>query len=235
LIKVTKVYPKGDFSCAEEISVGIWSHFGSATFLQTAPEISPFEPSDPWHTSCGNPPPEARIIMVIEKQDHIWNGARLSGTPAIWVQPLAIDGIRQTCERVASAWTRGDSGALAAALAPDCDHLMLGRVRQVKRGRDALVALWLDAFARRTPDFSVRMMVNVQSLRPLADDLALVDGLLEYSSGIGANGVSQGRSSQPFTAVMIRSDATWLILSLRVGTAIAAYKVVSLMDDRPHA
>ena len=173
--------------------------------------------------------------MAIEKQDRIWNGARLAGTPAIWIQPLAIDGIRQACERVASAWTRGDSGALAAALAPDCDHLMLGRVRQVKRGRDALVALWMDAFARRNPDFSVRMTVNVQSLRPLADDLALVDGLLEYSNGIGANGVSQGRSSQPFTAVMIRSDATWLILSLRVGAAIAAYKVVSLMDDRPQA
>ena len=56
--------------------------------------------------------------------------------------------------------------------------------------------------------------VAVESIRLLRTDLALLDGVLEYSGGIGAGGVSQGRSSQPFAAVIVNRDDSWLILSL---------------------
>jgi uncharacterized protein (TIGR02246 family) len=152
---------------------------------------------------------------------------------AMWTRDLADEGIRDACRRVATAWSRGDISALAATLAPDCDHMTLTRVRQVRRGREALLASWIDAFSRRCDAFSVRMNVNVESIRVMRDDLALVDGVLEYSSGIGAAGVGQGRSSQPFAAVMVRMDGAWLILSLRVGPATAAAKVISLVDSVP--
>jgi uncharacterized protein (TIGR02246 family) len=152
---------------------------------------------------------------------------------AIWMRDLADGAIREVCQRVASAWSRGDISALAATLAPDCDHVTLTRVHQVRRGREALLASWIDAFGRRSESFSVRMNVAVESIRTLRDDLALVDGVLEYSGGIGAGGVSQGRSSQPFAAVMVNRESEWLILSLRVGPATAAAKVISLVDNAP--
>jgi uncharacterized protein (TIGR02246 family) len=152
---------------------------------------------------------------------------------AIWVRDLADGAIREVCHRVAAAWSRGDISALAATLAPDCDHMTLTRVRQVRRGREALLGSWIDAFGRRSEAFSVRMNVAIESIRMLRNDLAMVDGVLEYSSGIGAGGVSQGRSSQPFAAVMVNREAAWLILSLRVGPATAAAKVISLVDSAP--
>jgi uncharacterized protein (TIGR02246 family) len=152
---------------------------------------------------------------------------------AIWMRDLTDDAIREVCHRVAAAWSRGDISALAATLAPDCDHMTLTRVRQVRRGREALLGSWIDAFGRRSEAFSVRMNVAIESIRLLPTDLALVDGVLEYSSGVGAGGVNQGRSSQPFAAVMVNREDSWLILSLRVGPATAAAKVISLVDSSP--
>ena len=139
---------------------------------------------------------------------------------------LAKEGIAGTCQRMADAWSRGDVTALSAVLAHDCDHITLTRVRHVKRGRAALVDGWQEEFARRTPDFSVRMTVAIQSIRLVKDDLALVDGALEYSAGIGAAGNMHGRSSQLFTAVMTGSELQWLMLSLRVGPDTCAAKVI---------
>jgi uncharacterized protein (TIGR02246 family) len=138
----------------------------------------------------------------------------------------AEEGIREACDRVAEAWSRGDAAAMSAVLAPDCDHVTLTRVRQVKRGRGALVDSWHKAFARRNPGFSVRMSVATHMVRLVKDDLALIDGAFEYSEGIGAADIHQGRSSQAFTAVMIRTDDDWLVLALRVGPSTTAAKVV---------
>jgi uncharacterized protein (TIGR02246 family) len=151
----------------------------------------------------------------------------------IWIRDHADAAIREVCHRVAEAWSLGDLAALAVTLAPDCDHMTLTRVRHVRRGREALLGSWIDAFARRSESFSVRMSVAIESIRLLRQDLALLDGVLEYSSGIGAGGVSQGRSSQPFTAVMVNREDSWLILSLRVGPSTAAAKVISLADTAP--
>src|SRR5438045_576531 len=128
-----------------------------------------------------------------------------------WMRDLADPAIREVCLRVAAAWSRGDISALAATLAPDCDHMTLTRVRQARRGREALLASWIDAFGRRSEAFSVRMNVAIESIRMLRSDLALVDGVLEYSSGLGSGGVSQGRSSPPFAAVTAHPEGAWLI------------------------
>lgn len=144
---------------------------------------------------------------------------------------LAEEGIRDTCDQVADAWCRGDAITLSAALAPDCDHLTLTRVRHVKRGRPALVESWQEAFAKRGPGFSVRMAVAPHLVRLMSDDFALVDGAFEYTEGIGAADTRHGRSSQPFTAVMIRAELEWLILALRVGPCTTAAKVVPCPDE----
>jgi uncharacterized protein (TIGR02246 family) len=143
----------------------------------------------------------------------------------------AVEGIRETCDRVADAWSRGDAPALAAVLADDCDHITLARVRQVKRGRGALVDSWRRAFSGRSAEFSVRMSVATHTMRLMREDLALVDGAFEYSDGIGASDIHQGRSSQAFSAVMMNDGHDWLVVALRVGPATAAAKVVSCSDE----
>jgi len=125
--------------------------------------------------------------------------------------------IKTTYERLADAWAVGDAAALGSLLANDCDHTTLGATSRVKRGRAELVESWATAFSRRCPDFSVKLQPSLQSIRLLGDDLALVDGKLDYTGGVGPRGVTQRPASQPFSALMTLSDADWLMLSIRVG------------------
>jgi hypothetical protein len=159
---------------------------------------------------------------------HSWTSFAEAPTSSL---AAAEDGIRDTCDRVGDAWSRGDAGALSAVLANDCDHVTLSRVRQVKRGRGALVDSWRRAFARRGPAFSVRMAVTTHMVRLMREDLALVDGAFEYSDGIGASDIHQGRSSQAFSAVMSTDGHDWLVVALRVGPSTAAAKVVPCSDE----
>ena len=125
--------------------------------------------------------------------------------------------IKATYERLASAWANGDAAALGSLLANDCDHTTLGATSQVKRGRAELVESWANAFSRRCPHFSVRLRPSLHSIRLLGDDIALVDGKLDYTGGVGPRGVPQRPASQPFSAVMTLSDADWVMRSIRVG------------------
>lgn len=148
-----------------------------------------------------------------------------------WYEGLGHEGIVAACNQLAAAWSSGDLSALASAFASDCDHITLTRVRQLRRGREALIASWAETFGRRTPEFSVRMTVHVQNVRELDEDFGLVDGMLEYSAGLGAGGVWRGRSSQPFTAVVARRESAWIIKALRVGAATPASKVMTFTED----
>ena len=125
--------------------------------------------------------------------------------------------IETTYERLATAWAVGDATAIGSLLANDCDHKTLGAAGQVKRGRTALVESWADAFSRRCPDFSVRLQPSLHAVRLLGNNLALVDGNLDYTSGVGPRGTTQRPHTQPFSAIMTLSDAEWLMLSIRVG------------------
>src|SRR3954464_312165 len=105
--------------------------------------------------------------MATEKIHQTWTAYAppvFGTTPAA---AIAEQGIRDTCARIADAWSLGDASMLPAALAAECDHMTLTRVRHVKRGRAALVASWDEAFTRRDPRFSVRMKVMIQSMRLL--------------------------------------------------------------------
>ena len=127
--------------------------------------------------------------------------------------------IETTYQRMAEAWAVGDAAALGSLLANDCDHTTVGATSRMKRGRAELVESWATAFSRRGPDFSVRLQPSLQSIRLLGDDMALVDGKLDYTGGVGPRGVPQRPQSQPFSAIMTLSDAEWLMRSIRVGGA----------------
>ena len=104
-------------------------------------------------------------------------------------QQQAQASIKTMYERLASAWAVGDAMALGSLLALDCDHTTLGATSHVKRGRAELVESWANAFSRRCPHFSVRLQPSLHSIRLLGSDLALVDGKLDYTGGVGPRGV----------------------------------------------
>jgi uncharacterized protein (TIGR02246 family) len=128
--------------------------------------------------------------------------------------------IRATCERFAVAWSVGAIDRLASLLAASCDHVMLSGTSHARSGRAELIERFAAAFARRGPDFSIRMHPSLVSIRLLGDCLAILDGQLHYTSGIGAGGELQGRRLQPFSALVTETDGEWLILSIRVGVAV---------------
>jgi hypothetical protein len=68
------------------------------------------------------------------------------------------------------------------------------------------------------------MTPAIHAIRLLGTDLALVDGDLNYSSGVDPAGTRRCESSQPFVAVMTRTADEWLLLSIRVGAAAPAGK-----------
>lgn len=140
----------------------------------------------------------------------------------LWQQQREKDAIRAIFSQFAAAWSDGDVALLASLLSSDCDHVTLARVGHLRRGRAELVDSWTAAFARRCPGFAVHMTVSLRSIRLLGERLALVDGDLEYSGGIGAGGVRQQPCAQPFASVMTRTETDWLILSIRVGATTPA-------------
>lgn len=125
--------------------------------------------------------------------------------------------IKATYDRLATAWAVGDATAIGSLLADDCDHTTLGAMRDIKRGRAELVESWASAFSKRCPDFSVRLQPALHSIRLLGANMAQVDGKLEFSGGVGPRGTTQRPLAQPFSAIMMLSDADWLMLSIRVG------------------
>lgn len=134
---------------------------------------------------------------------------------------LATARITAIYERFGRAWSIGNLQVLESLLADQCDHLTLAPTGHTRCGRHELVERWRLAFARRPAAFSIRLRPLVASVRILGDRLALVDGTLEYSGGIGAEGTLTERRTQRFAAVMTRQANDWLILSIRVGAAAA--------------
>jgi uncharacterized protein (TIGR02246 family) len=139
--------------------------------------------------------------------------------------------IRDVCERISVHWTIGDAHGLAAAWAQDGDHVCLTRVSRIRRGRPALERAWREAFERRPPEYSRGMHVIIDAVRLLAADIAVIDGVLDYSAGIGVTGRHEAASVEPFAAVMQRADGEWQVAASRAGAYTLARKFIRLQPE----
>lgn len=116
-------------------------------------------------------------------------------------------------ERYVTAWNAGDAKAMGRLWSADGDvgSLATGsisRAEQVER-------TWADAFGRRAPGFAGLLRATVSSIRFLRPDVAVVDGTFEYLVR-EATGQDALAARERFTAVMTRTDGTWLIAASRV-------------------
>jgi uncharacterized protein (TIGR02246 family) len=127
--------------------------------------------------------------------------------------------IRAVWARLGAAWSAADSLGCAAGWAADSDHCQLAPGSPVRQGRDEIQRALTDAFARRPATYSRCLVCVVVSTRFLDDDVAVVDGHIDLSAGIGLKRTFEPAVSEPFTAVMMKRSSEWLIAASRVGTA----------------
>jgi len=128
--------------------------------------------------------------------------------PAAAAGPAAgpvIAEIRDLFAGYLRAFNRHDAAALAAHWAPAGENLNLDS-GEVTSGRDAVEALFADLFA---VDPGATIDIDLKAIRPLRDDVAVIDGVSRVAYADGEVAGSR------FSAVAVRHAAGWLLESVR--------------------
>ncbi|RBO88266.1 SgcJ/EcaC family oxidoreductase [Nocardia puris] len=117
--------------------------------------------------------------------------------------------IRETVARAARAWDAHDAAAYAAEFTEDSDYVAFDGT--LLRGREANRALHADLFA--TVLHGTRMVVEIESVRFLADDVAVLHAL---GSVVFAwqRDVPASRQSRN-TWVLVRIGANWQVAAFQ--------------------
>ena len=138
----------------------------------------------------------------------------LSSRTADPIEPAAAAEIRGMFTAYRGAFNRHDTAALAACWSPTGENVDLDS-GEVTSGRDAVRRVFSALFAE---DAAASIDIDVDSIRPLKPDVALVDGTSRIAFDDGAAAGSR------FSAVVVRHDEGWLLESVReaAGPAVAA-------------
>ncbi|NDC53720.1 MAG: SgcJ/EcaC family oxidoreductase [Planctomycetia bacterium] len=108
------------------------------------------------------------------------------------------------------AFNRHDPAALAAHWAADAENVDL-ESGETTRGRAAVEEVFQALFAE---DRGATIDIDVESIRPLRDDVALVDGVSRIAfTGAAAAGPHEAGSR--FSAVVVKQAGRWMIESVR--------------------
>ena len=125
--------------------------------------------------------------------------------------------IRRAWQQLAAAWSAADSKSLASAWCADSDHKRLVPSLPAWRGRAEVERGLAEALAHRGSAGRCEMTCNLESVRFLRPDVAIVDGTLEVRQ---AGGRADGGVTEPFTSVMTKSGPDWTIAASRIGVAV---------------
>ncbi len=130
------------------------------------------------------------------------------------VEPAAAAEIRGMFAAYLGAFNRHDPAALSAYWSPTGENVDLDS-GEVTVGRDAVRRVFSALFAE---DGAATIDIDVQSIRPLKSDVALVDGAsrIAFDDGVAAG--------SRFSAVVVRHEEGWLLESVReaAGPVVAA-------------
>lgn len=120
--------------------------------------------------------------------------------------PHGLDGIQRLFEGYASAFNRHDAPAAAAHWSVDGENVDL-ETGAVTRGRRAVQEVFADLFA---VDDAAAITIQVSGVKPLHDDIAVVDGTSRIAYADGSVAGSR------FSAVVAReAGASWRLRSVR--------------------
>jgi len=146
------------------------------------------------------------------------------------VPPLEFPSDRPAVAEVAAmlsgylqAFNRHDAAALAAHWSPTAENVDLDS-GDTTRGRAAVEAVFATLFEE---DAEATIDIDVESIRPLRDDVAVVDGVSRIaftetgSAAPHGAAASSGVAGSRFSAVVVKRDGRWLLESVREASIAA--------------
>jgi len=132
--------------------------------------------------------------------------ARLADVPPAAAADQPVEGeIRDMLRSYLRAFNQHDAAALAAHWSPAGESMDLDS-GDVTVGRDAVRDVFAALFAE---DDAATIDIDIASIRPVRDDVAVVDGVTRVA-------FSEGRpAGSRFSAVVVREGGRWLLESVR--------------------
>lgn len=112
------------------------------------------------------------------------------------------------------AFNRHDAAALAAHWSPSAENVDLDS-GATTRGRAAVEEVFTTLFEA---DAAAAIDIDVESIRPLRDDVAVVDGITTIAFSDSSGPAAGSR----FSAVVVKRDGRWLLESVREASLPAA-------------
>lgn len=144
--------------------------------------------------------------------------ANPDATPAIpgTADTTEASEIRLMMERYLQAFNRHDTAALASYWSDSGESIDLDSGEKTQ-GRDAVAGVFAALFEQ---DSHAMIDIQIDAIRPIRDDVAVVDGvsLLSFEDATTA--------SSRFSAIVVREQGTWVLSSVRE-TAVSAPQSVS--------
>ena len=125
------------------------------------------------------------------------------------------------------AFNRHDSAALASHWSESGENIDLDS-GETTRGRDAVEQVFATLFQE---DAAATIDIDIESVRPLRDDVAVVDGVTQISFSDDAGPQAVGPASSRFSAVVVKQHGRWMLESVRETAVPAATRPRHSLDD----
>lgn len=139
----------------------------------------------------------------------------------------AVEEVAEMLRDYLAAFNRHDAAALAAHWAPTGENIDLD-TGETTRGREAVADVFATLFQT---DETAQVDIDIESIRPLRDDVAVVDGITRLAlSDAHADGAEPAGSR--FSAVVIKERGRWMLESVREAS-LAAPLAPSTAPARP--
>lgn len=130
------------------------------------------------------------------------------------------------------AFNRHDSTALAAHWSASGENIDLDS-GETTRGREAVEQVFATLFEE---DAAAKINIDIESIRPLRDDVAVVDGVTQISfsddaKSHGDRTADSSPASTRFSAVVVKQDGRWMLESVRETALPVAPRPRHSLDD----
>jgi len=116
------------------------------------------------------------------------------------------------------AFNRHDPAALAAHWSEAGENVDLD-TGETTRGREAVAEVFATLFQE---DAGATIDIDVESIRPIRDDVALVDGVSRIGFSDGASPAAP--SGSRFSAVVVKEQGRWMLASVREASLAAVIR-----------
>ena len=155
----------------------------------------------------------------------------LCATPMAEAAPVPDTASSATAELLNDfmrAWSDADAASLSNLFAPDAD--LITPDGTVSRGPAEIQGFYATVFAHGYKGSAGRGQID--HVRMLAPDLALVDGTWSIDGAHNPDGSPRAREQGTLVSAMSRNGGTWRILFIRESTSAAGFTPVAALSAR---